>query len=194
MDDINNYESNSSEGYDSDEVSDDSPAKKAPIQTVRVVGGITSRKEVVHVVDVVDTVTNAHQYSMEGLDDDEDAGEAKAEGPPIDTTLESYEALVDTAATGNDLLDIIWLLKPTNLKSGHSITMNNIIKMIFRHSFAHDCRNLYMLKSVNSKCREQIKYFTYLSLSRELQNQLTTLMRMMTPYHGPWGGCNYDVA
>jgi hypothetical protein len=101
------------------------------------------------------------------------------------TTKATFLALVDNATTGNDLLRIIDLLPNSPLKSGHSITMNAIIKLLCRHSRFQENASVLMVPKIK-KGVETMTTSTFTNLSNELKTHVRNLVSCVTPVHGPW--------
>jgi hypothetical protein len=73
------------------------------------------------------------------LDDDDDHDDEVAmETVRDEVTKQSYTAMVDSATTGTNFLKLIDLLPNSSQHYGHSITMNDFIKIIIHYPSFHE--------------------------------------------------------
>ena len=98
---------------------------------------------------------------------------------------ESFLAMIESATTGGDFLNIINLLPNSSQRYGHSSTMNAIIKIICRHStFKDQCMGFYTTKVKAGKETKVVS--TYNMLNQSNKELLRMMIQEMTPSNGPW--------
>ena len=124
----------------------------------------------------------------DGFEDDDD--DATEEEMAIETardqiTKQSYNAMIDSATTGTDLLSIIDLLPNSSQRYGHSLTMNALIKIIIRHpSFKDRSDNFYCVKVKKGKDTKVPSTFTSTNHGNKLS--FKSMLQELKPNHGPW--------
>jgi hypothetical protein len=102
-----------------------------------------------------------------------------------EVTKESFLAMIESATTGGDFLNIINLLPNSSQHYGHSLTMNAIIKIICQHStFKDRCTGFYTTKVKAGKETKVVS--TYNMLNQSNKELLCMMIREMTPSNGPW--------
>jgi hypothetical protein len=123
-----------------------------------------------------------------GFEDDDD--DATEEEMAVETACnkimkQSYNAMIDSATMGTDLLSIINLLPNSSQCYGHSLTMNALIKIIIRHpSFKDRSDNFYCVKVKKGKDTKVPSTFTSMNHGNKLS--FKSMLQELKPDHGPW--------
>jgi hypothetical protein len=120
------------------------------------------------------------------LDDDDDHDDEVAmETVRDEVTKQSYTAMVDSATTGTNFLKLIDLLPNSSQHYGHSITMNDFIKIIIHYPSFHEWSdNLYCVKVKKGKETRVASMFT--SLNQVNKQLFKAMLQEMKLENGPW--------
>jgi hypothetical protein len=131
------------------------------------------------------TMANTNTNDIDSLLMDSDDDQLMEEIMRDKVTKESFLAMIESATTGGDFLNIINLLPNSSQRYGHSLTMNAIIKIICWHStFKNWCTGFYTTKVKAGKETKVVS--TYNMLNQSNKELLRMMKREMTPSNGPW--------